>query len=254
MASIEFIEKRIAGYEAKLTKLENKLERIRKAEATGWEVNPYYYEERDKRYTERDIEETRQNLEKYRAALVTEREKAGSRDVKAILDFLANWKTNVSEYYKAQYMVYRQEKAAWLKYDSEFCDWANHGGWKDPNKAEKRAEYNDRRRQFYSKWRFLDKYLTTEFDNETYTRKEVLNTEKLDKDLEQEANAMYDDIIQRTNEITGKITDASGLDIGEKGELNGYIKGERGTAHVHTIGAGGYNIQRFHFRTLVHKA
>lgn len=36
-------------------------------------------------------------------------------------------------------------------------------------------------------------------------------------------------------------------------KLNGYIKGNAGTAKLNTIGAGWYNIQRFHFRTLITK-
>ena len=49
-------------------------------------------------------------------------------------------------------------------------------------------------------------------------------------------------------------TDASGLEVGAKGELNGLVNGTRGVARVTTIGAGGYNIQCFHFRTLVKDA
>lgn len=66
-----------------------------------------------------------------------------------------------------------------------------------------------------------------------------------------EADRKYDFIIERTNAIAGKITDATALKVGSKGDLNGYIIGERGRAKVQTIGAGGYNIQCFHFRTLI---
>ena len=81
----------------------------------------------------------------------------------------------------------------------------------------------------------------------------MLDEAKIAKDLDNDADAMYDDIIERTNREVGTIVDASGLSIGEKGDLNGFIVGERGTAKVTTIGAGGWNIQRFHFRTLIHK-
>ena len=58
MASIEFIQKRITGTEAKLDKLNKKLARIRKVEAQNWQdPNPYYYSERDLKYTLDDIEE-----------------------------------------------------------------------------------------------------------------------------------------------------------------------------------------------------
>lgn len=74
---------------------------------------------------------------------------------------------------------------------------------------------------------------------------------KLLKDLKAEANAKYDDIIERTNKIVGEITDASELRINAKGNLDGIISGTRGKASVTTIEAGGYNIQCYHFRTLI---
>jgi hypothetical protein len=49
----------------------------------------------------------------------------------------------------------------------------------------------------------------------------------------------------------GRLTDATGLVIGDNGEINGRIIGEKGAATITTIGAGGYNIQCFHYRVLV---
>lgn len=39
--------------------------------------------------------------------------------------------------------------------------------------------------------------------------------------------------------------------VGEDGSFNGFIKGDKGMAYIQTISAGGYNIQRFHYRVLV---
>lgn len=252
MASIEYLNKRIEGKRKEIEKLQKKLVRIEKAEATGWEVNPYFYSDHDKKWTIKDLEEARKALEKYEADLQTEQEKANSRNVEAILKFLENWKNHVREFYRSEFQEYKKELAEWYAYDKEYCEWSNNGGWKDQNKKEIQKEYREKRNAFQIRWNFIQPYIERKYNAESHRYEQVFNIAKLNKDLIQEANIKYDDIIERTNKITGKITDATALEVGEKGELNGYIIGERGTAKVNTIGAGGYNIQCYHFRTLVH--
>ena len=254
MASIEYITKRVEGKKKEIEKLQKKLQRIEKAEATGWEVNPYCYWESDKKYTLRDLEEAKQALEKYEAELATAQEKAGSRNVTAILQFLENWKAHVREFYADSFRRYLIDQAAWYEEDHKHTEWANNGGWRDPNRKQINEEHSKKRRAFYQKWAYLRTYLDGKYNPATGHYEDTLDTVKLERDLINEANAKYDFIIERTNKITGKITDASCLTVGEKGDLNGYIKGERGTAKVQTIGAGGYNIQCYHFRTLIHEA
>ena len=78
--------------------------------------------------------------------------------------------------------------------------------------------------------------------------------EKLNKILAQEKQNKYEDLCNRISAVVGEITDASHLSIGnQRGELNGIVKGTKGSAKVETISAGGYNIQCFHYRVLVHK-
>ena len=99
MATIEVLEKKIASNEKKLEKLNKKLERINTAKATDWEKNPYCYHESDLNYTTRDIQEAEEILATLKAELVTAKEKAASRNVKVIIDFLEDWKTKVDQYY-----------------------------------------------------------------------------------------------------------------------------------------------------------
>jgi hypothetical protein len=75
----------------------------------------------------------------------------------------------------------------------------------------------------------------------------------LEKMLEADKKAKMLDLITRINSVVGSMTNADRLSVDPKGNLNGIIQGTHGAARVETIGAGGWNIQCFHFRTLVHK-
>lgn len=58
-------------------------------------------------------------------------------------------------------------------------------------------------------------------------------------------------LTMRVTDVVGTITDARNLSVGEKGDLTGIIVGEEGKARLETISAGGWNIQCYHYRTLV---
>ena len=270
MASIEFIRKRIAGKEKEIEKITKKIERIRKAEATGWEVNPYYYSERDLKYALRDLEEAQEGLAGYKAQLAVEEEKALSRNVPAILEFLEHWKARVFKFYdtdlraafaekervrelgreveKQRYGTPEYKAARKAYEEASSANYAKHHGYyRDLTPEEKklpkyRYAYHIKIRD--GEWEYLRHYFLGTYEE---------SVAKLQKELAEEANRKYDFIVERTTAITGKITDASALRIGAKDDLNGYIIGERGTAKVKTIGAGGYNIQCFHFRTIINK-
>ena len=253
MASIEFIQKRITGKEKELDKLNKKLERINKAKATNWKVNPYYYHESDLKYTLQDIEEAQKALEGYKAQLVSETEKANSRDVKIIIDFLKAWKERNIRFYERSFESFLEAKKEYTQKEHEYCEWFNHSRHTDPNREEIQDEWYEYKKDFKETWGFIVAYTERKQNPETYKYELILDIERLKKDLEQEANRKYDFIIERTNKIVGQITDASNLKIGAKDDLNGYIIGTKGTAKVQTIGAGGYNIQCFHFRTLINE-
>ncbi len=87
-----------------------------------------------------------------------------------------------------------------------------------------------------------------------YTAEEALKHTDAEfrKIEEQEADMWLINLYNRVKEITGEVTDCSSLYWGGKC-LDGFVIGKSGKARVETIGAGGYNIQRYHLRVLVHK-
>lgn len=70
-----------------------------------------------------------------------------------------------------------------------------------------------------------------------------------------DATSLILNLVNRVKDVTGEITDWSGLTVtmGTWGGavLNGYVSGKEGRCCVESIGAGGYNIQRYHIRVLV---
>ena len=269
MASIEFIKKRIEGKQKEITKLESKLSRIEKAKASNWENNPYYYNENDFRWTLKDIETARVTLAEYEKQLATETEKANSRNVPAILDFLEMWKARATEFYRAGLTEYFETRRVLRDMYAEVN--AKHYGTQEYKEAE--AAYNAESAKFRCKVNGYYHKETYEWHGHARTKDvkdrdgeleyiKPYNQErnldeamaKVVKDLKREAERKYDDIIERTNYAIGEIKDASGLRVGStRGELNGFIIGERGKAEVETIMAGGYNIQCLHLRTLIKK-
>lgn len=278
MATVEFITKRIEGKQKEISKLQKKLERIRKVEAQNWEdPNPYYYSKDDLKWCLKDLEEAEAGLKKYQAELQVLVEKASSRNVKVIIDFLEDWKHQVHDWYMEAITEYFEARAT-LK---ELQNRRSSFRWGTPEYEEAdeaviafHAEYQknvngELEEQEVTEWRYsykehknilckVKKNVKVKEGKWEYAKgyflKDLIEAElKLNKDLCAEATAKYDDIIERTNAVVGEITDASNLTCNAKGNLDGFIIGTRGKAMVETIGAGGYNIQCYHFRTLIHK-
>ena len=265
MATIEYITKRIQSTNERITKLEAKLNRINTALNGG--ANPYSYSDYDLRITTSDLAEARKSLDKYQAQLIEAQDKAASRNVPAITEFLNAWKARMTEFYMNGLREYYEELSNARKL-GELVYTEKYG---TPEYESAKAAFNTaveelktRKYGTFKKVTYTDRWGKTRTKEEKvadgyyeqffpyYHESTLADAEaKLNRDLQAEWERKYDFILDRTCAIVGQITDASHLTIGAKGDLNGYIVGTKGVAKVQTVGAGGYNIQCFHFRTLI---
>lgn len=244
MASLEFIQKRIEGKKKEIEKLDKKLARINEAAATGWEKNPYYYSESDIRYTEKDILAARNQLEQYQKQLEEEQNKAASRNIPVITEFLDKWEERTIEYFLSEKSAYDEAYPIYYAELKALQDKRFDYSLTNPDeRKELRKKESELSKKFNERWNHVKQFFASSLSWEDAMRK-AISAEKI---------AKYDDFLNRIIAATGTIQDASGLYIGLKGDINGFVIGDKGCAEVQTIGAGGYAVQRYHFRTLVHK-
>lgn len=150
-----------------------------------------------------------------------------------IKEFIENWKKEAIDFYYKGYNIIVTAKNAW---NYQYF----HGTKEEAEKAHEAyvALYNT-----YSK-----EYCAQIFDRGESGWKEMVK-----KDIEREAVRKEKQLIDRVNHEVGAIVEALSLKVGYDCGINGYIKGERGLCKIETIYAGGYNIQRLHYRVLIHK-
>ena len=117
--------------------------------------------------------------------------------------------------------------------------------------------YDKEKREYYKMQykelgfeKFIKKYTYAAYQSKNKTDDEIHQTNV------KNARAEVLDLYNRVKEITGEITDWSHIRLSNGNSfpvLNGWVKGKEGSANVESILAGGYNIQRLHIRTLVHR-
>lgn len=81
----------------------------------------------------------------------------------------------------------------------------------------------------------------------------TMDAVQINKHVEEDKQFKLIALNARVGAVVGEITDASNLQVSEKGDLTGYITGTKGKAEVQTFSAGGWNIQCHHYRTTVTK-
>lgn len=177
------------------------------------------WEEEDKLYAyiskKNEFETLTNTLNKYKNLLKQEDELV---DVPVLKEFIENWKTSTIKYHIElceQYLAeYDEIKETYPKDKDEY--------WKEiSNLKMKFGEY------------ICSLILS-------YKNKKI-NVNKIEYDVNEDARRKYKILVNRISSIAGNITDAKGLRIGGNGEINGIVKGDKGTAKIETIIAGGYN-------------
>jgi len=167
-------------------------------------------------------------------------------DIKSATEKLAeakqiadNWEKKYSEALERELTIVTEVPEAFKQARAELVK-----RWVKQDIKEREVMLQKKKELSYEEFRKLYKY--TEEESLTHTDEEFRKIE------EREADYWLINLYNRVKEITGEVTDCSSLYWGGKC-LDGYVIGKNGRAKVETIGAGGYNIQRFHLRVLVNE-
>ncbi|WP_369355601.1 hypothetical protein [Lysinibacillus capsici] len=216
-------------------------------ELSRYRINCVEAIERNEKYIENGTCEAlkkvkKENNEKLQEYITYIDEKVNKKDGLAIInEFLNNWKDRAFKFY-----VNSKKELTKIEDIEQYYKEADEKGLK----FYKRENYAMMRR-YEERKQFLEKFSKNSVGILTYGD----DNEKFLKSLNQTLNFMVMEkrllIIGRVNNAAGNILDASGLYLGDNGEINGKIKGEKATVNVRTVYAGGYNVQCLHYRVLV---
>lgn len=239
MVTQEFLEQKVKNLTVKIPKMYKRIERLKK-EMLTYGPGSYGYDDRLRniRRTEKDILEAQTKLVDYQKKLTESVEKKSRRNIPVITEFLNRWEDGMIKYFEQEIDKYVD---AYKQYYHEMYSTGKHLSY---------GEQVNKIKTFKHQWGHILQFYSSR--RPEYIEKEDF-MERMKVGISRSKLEKYDFIVARTMDHTGPITDASGLHIGKNGELNGIIKGPKGTVSVQTIGAGGWNIQRYHFRTLIHK-
>lgn len=188
----------------------------------------------------KNFEETGNDEYRYRYEVACDDKKTATYRLKQLEKTAQNWEKKLNEELKREELIEKQVPEAFKQARKQLVN-----EWTAFDMTEKERMANDQKS--LSKEGFRQKY--------SYAKYEYLHygtEEKFRKENEKEANIWIINLYSKVVKLTGKIIDATNLKWGGKG-LDGFITGEKTKVRVETIAAGGYNIQKLHLRTLLHK-
>ena len=157
--------------------------------------------------------------------------------VKAITDFLNNWEDMAKDYYFEAIQKGREIERKYKEDSKNLVGVECMPLWRE---TVKKYWDNNKKAQemlYSSCWRGNEEILKTYIADE----------------IKKERNKKEKALMNRVTKIVGSIIDGRNLKVSVNGEINGIIIGELGRVEVETVYAGGYNIQRLHYRVLLKK-
>ena len=245
---LEKAQETVAKKQGTLQKYCAKAEKIRKQIlANGWQVEAgRYQKEGTKEHDDCywmfcDYDDALDGIERTEKAIV---EKQG---------VVAKWKVKLHE-------AEEKENLIDTKFPEVLKDFQNHvidmwDEWDANHKEFLKKEYNEikievgERKAFNE---FLCKYSYNDYELMTYKTQDEIHLDNV-----KSSEKLLMNLWNRVKDIVGEATDWSGLYLTHGNEyegvtVNGIVIGTAGATKVETISAGGWNIQRHHYRTLVH--
>ena len=180
------------------------------------------------------------------------------RDISEIEEIIAKYQIATAAVQKEEQILISLPTAFWELHDHIIAVWDKFDAARRDNS---KAAYKEQVACFSGFGQRKERQAAERVWFQTYSRADYDNFYKTNADFNREnvkaARDLLLDIYTRLHEITGDFTDAGGLTVDRDNQgysiINGCIKGEKATATVNSIYAGGYNIQKLHIRVLVHK-
>jgi len=277
MANVEYLMDRVNSLNEKIAKSESIIaKKSLLAEKKRVELSKLTNE--DERYWKqceiRDAEDScydhQKKIAEYKESLtkcqnLLDAENSTKRDLPVLVEFLNAWKNKVMgwllEQFKSEERIslLNQVKDASVPYREFRNKTYRMLDYREMVREKYKTEYETILAEYKER---VDLYTTLknkyESNYQTFMRFEAdardhqMSFEDwTEKELNQMWIKKYDDLVSRVGSITGKIIDCSFLRVNATGMLDGVVTGEKGKAYVNTIGAGGWNIQCFHYRVLV---
>lgn len=184
-----------------------------------------------------------------------------NKTIKAIEEFIEAWKIKAVKYYlelQAKYMEERKKEYE-VTVENMKCiidSFTCRRRYSDET-IEKliNSDVFKNKGHIYNNMKLSIQYQKLQNWKHLFPKSVIMIIERTKDDIEKivhkEGENKKASLISRIEKKAGKITDASDLTIGQDGNINGIIIGDKATVKVATIYAGGYNIQCLHYRVLI---